>query len=301
MNLKDFSPNITVSQIEANYKNQFAKPLAVSGLSLTESRKLLGKTQTMIVEYKNSGPKARYSEKNPTYLRLRMVEEAVSLHIANLAESFSNEYNSGSRTMTPKYVKALRAVAKGMKLSEAQIKSLKVSPGLRQILENRKTSIAFIRKIVESRRAGKQALNEGEIDSAQTTLAAQDIADQIQTMIEKFADIQYKELPALHDSIRNSKGVEEAQEFNASLLDSLSTLTQALESAKMDVNNAVAQLTGQELSLGDGDLDMDNIEGDVDIDADLSMGGDEGLGDEFDMDFEEEPDTDMIDMGRGRR
>lgn len=306
MNLNDFSPKITVSQIETNYKNQFSKPLNVAGLSLTESNELLSKTQKMIREFKRTDVKARYAEKNPTYLRLKMVEEAVSLRIANLAESFTNNYNSGSRTMTPNYVKALRAVAAGQILSEAQIKSLKVSPGLRQVLESRKTSIAFMRKIVESKKAGKKALNEGEIDTAQTTLAAQDIADQIQSMIEKFADIRYKELPALNDSIRNSKGVDDANQFTDAVLGSLGTLTDSLETAKMEINNAVAGLTGAEVTPMDGDLDMDSLGGDeidmdADVDVDMDMGGDEGLGDEFDMDFEEEPDQDLLDMGRERR
>ncbi len=313
MNLNDFSPDMTVARLESIYKNQFSKELKVSNLTLKESKKLLQNTHKMIAEFKRTGAKARYAEKNPTYLRLKMVEEAVSIRIANLAKELSTKLNEGSRTMTPKYVKALRAVASGKKLKESQIKSLKVSRGLRQILESRKTSIAFMRKLVEAKRAGKQALTEGEIDTAQTTLAAQDIADQIQTMIEKFADIRYKELPALNDSIRNSKGVEEANSFTETVLGSLESLTGSLETAKMEINNAVSGLTGGEMTPMGGDLDMDDMEGDIDIDADLEMGGDDmgmggddmgmggddmDLGDEFDMDFEDE---DELDLGRARR
>jgi len=310
MNLADLSPNITVTQIEKLYKNQFSAPLKVSTLSLRESKKMLSRTQGLIREFKHTD-KAQYSEKNPTYLRLRMVEEASSKRIADLVESYTDKENSGSRTMTPNYVKALRAVAGGATLSENLINSLKVSRGLRHILESRKLAVGFMRKIVEAKRSNNVPLMEGEIDSAQTVLAAQDIADQIQSMIEKFADIQYKELPALHDSIRNSQGVAEAEQFNASVLDSLSTLTQALETAKADVNNAVATLTGQEVASAVGDLDIDGLEGDgmdmdMNPDDELGMGGpeldvsmDDDLGDEFDMSFEPEDESGVL--GRERR
>ncbi|NIT99970.1 MAG: hypothetical protein GWN01_03200, partial [Nitrosopumilaceae archaeon] len=85
---------------------------------------------------------------------------------------------------------------------------------------------------------------EGEIEQAQTTMAAQDIADRIQDMIGKFADIKYKELPALHDNIRDAQGVEAAQEFNETIVSSLDELTAALEEAKKNVDNAVYLLTG---------------------------------------------------------
>lgn len=299
MNLTDLTPDITVTQIEKIYKNQFQKPLNVSNLSLKESEKMLKKTQQMIREFKHT-KKAHYGEKSPTYLRLRMVEEAASKRIAELVESYTDKENSGSRKMTHDYVKALRSVAAGSKLSESQIKKLNVSRGLRRILESRKLAVGFIRKIVETKRTNSVPLMEGEIDQAQTVLAAQDIADQIQSMIEKFADIKYKELPALHDSIRNTQGVQEAEQFNTAVTQSLDTLTQALETAKADVNNAVAQLTGQEVA-GPNDLDMDNLEGDVDVDLDVDAElGDEDLGDEFDMEFEPE-DEDLADIGRERR
>jgi len=163
MNLKDLTPNITVTQIESIYKNQFNKSLNVSSLTLQESKKMLNKTQQMIIEFKQTN-KAQYGEKNPTYLRLRMIEEATSKRITDLVESYTNRENSGTRTMTNSYVKALRAVAQGKTLSEAQIKSLKVSRGLRRILESRKLAVGFMRKIVETKSRNSVPLMEGEID-----------------------------------------------------------------------------------------------------------------------------------------
>jgi hypothetical protein len=147
---------------------------------------------------------------------------------------------------------------------------------------------------------------EGEIDAAQTVLAAQDIADQIQTMIEKIADVQYKELPALQDSIRNSQGVSEAQQFTETVTDSMQELTQSLETAKSDVNDAIAVLTGQEVADPMGDLDIDGMDDDMDDDdMDDDIGGDKGaeeeLGDEFDMEFEPDNEEEIAKLGRKKR
>jgi len=299
MNLQDFSPAITVSKLETLFKKQFSESIKFSALSLKESKTALVKTQRLINEFKRSGVNAQHAETNPKYLKLKMIEEAIVLQISHIRESLK-DYKSGSKTMTPKYVKALTAVASGTKLNEATIKSLKVTAGLSKVLESRTSSIALIRKIVESKKSVQ--LNEGEIDSAQTTLAAQDIADQIQTMIEKFADIRYKELPALNDSIRNSQGVEEATAFNDTVLASLEELTGSLETAKVEINNAVATLTGAEIAPMGGDLDFDNMDGE--IEGDFELGGDDAeLGGEFDMDFETDdaPEEEFTDLGRDRR
>lgn len=300
MNLQDFSPAITVSKLETLFKKQFSENIKFSALSLKESKTALVKTQRLINEFKRSGVDAQKAETNPKYLKLKMIEEAVQLRISNIRSNLK-DYKSGSQTMTPKYVKALSAVASGTRLKESTIQSLGVTEGLAKVLESRTSSIALIRKIVESKQS-KQALNEGEIDSAQTTLAAQDIADQIQTMIEKFADIRYKELPALQDSIRNSQGVEEASAFNDTVLTSLEQLTGSLETAKVEINNAVATLTGSELAPMDGDLDLDDMEGGMGDEMGMDdMGMDDDLGGEFDMDFEEEPQEEFTDLGRARR
>ena len=297
MNLNDLTPSVTASKVADQIKIQFGADYKIPGLNLTESIKLLNKTNNMVVEFKLN-ENLHSSENNASYMKLLMVNEAAFKRASELTETSQIKGSDMSKT----YVTALKIAALGGKLSEAQIKSLQVSPGMQAILENQRTAQKFMRKIIESKKSRK-ALNESEIADAQTTLAAQDIADQIQSMIEKFADIQYKELPALHDSIRNSQGVEAAEEFNSSLLGSLGELTSSLESTKGDVNNAIAVLTGQEVAMGDDDLDLDAMDAgddmdmDAELDLDMDMDGDAG---EFDLDLEVDGDED-VDLGRERR
>ena len=301
MNLDDLNPAQTSANVSKQIKTQFGNDYNIEALSITESIKLLNKTNKMVTTFKNT-QNLHESHNNASYMKLIMLSEAAYRRAEELSEIPQQQGNKMNRN----YVKALKIAALGGKLSEAQLKALRVSQPLQQVLESKETARRFMRKIVESKKA-KVALQESEIATAQTTLAAQDIADQIQTMIEKFADVRYKELPALQDSIRSSQGPEAAESFNTQVLQSLEGLTAALESSKQDINGAVAMLTGEEMAMGDGDLDLDAVEGGVDMGMDdemdlgmddMGMGGEEEMGGDFDMDLE--PDDD-VDLGRERR
>lgn len=299
MNLQDLTPVATSSSISKLLKGQFGKTYDFSSIGHAEARKLLSRANEAIAKYKNKNG-IHASETNPQYMKAFMIKEAATKRINELLSE-----NQQEPQMKLDYVKALKKVAAGGSLSESEIKALRVSAGLRKVLENRQHAIAFIKRIVENKRMQGRRLNESEIDSAQVVLAAQDIADQVQDMIEKFADIQYKELPALQDGIRKEMGVDVATQFNDSVLASLQELTSALETAKTDLSNAVASLTGDE-PLGTGDLDLGDMDGEMDADVDVDMDVDADLGDEdeedFDLDFEEEPeDEELMDLGREKR
>jgi len=85
----------------------------------------------------------------------------------------------------------------------------------------------------------------GELQQAQVVLAAQDMVDQIQKMIEQVSAMQFKDLPALVDSIRNEIGMEQAQQFNNDSTKTLQGLIQGLQGSKTQLESAQGVLTGQ--------------------------------------------------------
>jgi len=304
MNLDDLSKPVDATAVADLIKAQFGTNYNIEKLNLKESVKLLNNTDKLLVEFKQKND-LYSSENNASYMKLLMVNEAADKRAAELTTSKQIQESEMNNKLLNK---ALKIAALGGTLSEGQLQALRISEDMQSVLRNQKTAQTFMKKIVESKKAKK--LLENEIGQAQTTIAAQDIADQIQSMIEKFADIKYKSLPALHDSIRDAQGVESAESFNTSVSSSLDALTSSLEQAKGDVNNAVASLTGQEVAMGDGDLDLDSFDGGDEMggeeELDLGMGdmgdelgGDELGGDEFDLDLE--ADDEEIDLGRERR
>ena len=83
-------------------------------------------------------------------------------------------------------------------------------------------------------------------------------------MIEDSTEMQFKELPALVDSIKNQIGQEQAAQFNNDAQAALSGLVQNLQGSKQQLEQALGVVTGQAPTPG----------------ADMGMappGGDQGL------------------------
>jgi hypothetical protein len=95
------------------------------------------------------------------------------------------------------------------------------------------------------RRLVQQVLRESEVQQAQVVLAAQDMVDKMQDMLEDVTEMQFKELPALVDSIKNQVGMEQAQQFNADATAALAGLVQNLQGAKQQMETALNVVTGQ--------------------------------------------------------
>lgn len=101
--------------------------------------------------------------------------------------------------------------------------------------------------------------NEG-VEQAQVVLAAKDMIDTVQKMIENISDMLVKELPAVVDSVNSEIGTNEGEQFNSQATEALSTLGAALQQAKVGLQGAMNVVTGQESAEAFGgemgDMDM---------------------------------------------
>jgi hypothetical protein len=71
------------------------------------------------------------------------------------------------------------------------------------------------------------------------------MVDKMQSMLEDTTEMQFKELPALVDSIRNQIGIEQATQFNTDATAALQGLVQNLQGAKQQLETALGVVTGQ--------------------------------------------------------
>lgn len=124
----------------------------------------------------------------------------------------------------------------------------------------------------------KSLFEESEVAHAQVVLAAQDMVDQVQGMLEDASELQFKELPAVVDSIRNQIGADQSMSFNSEATAALSQLVQNLQGTKQQLDAALAMLTGQgatqpgAVPLPDQNPDvMDTGDTDLSLDADLEI------------------------------
>jgi hypothetical protein len=84
-----------------------------------------------------------------------------------------------------------------------------------------------------------------EVEKSQVVLAAQDLVDQVQKMVEEVSDMLVKELPALTDSVQSEIGVNESQTFNQQVSEALTSLQAALTSSQATLKTALNGITGQ--------------------------------------------------------
>lgn len=91
-----------------------------------------------------------------------------------------------------------------------------------------------------------QQLNEDELGTAAAILAAKDMVDTTQDMLEKIGKMQNEQLPALLDSIRDQIGSEQADAFKNTVGQVLTTLSQQVGQAREQLDASSRALTGEE-------------------------------------------------------
>lgn len=116
---------------------------------------------------------------------------------------------------------------------------------LQQMLKTASAKAATTPGQMQEARRRKKLREASDLQQAQVVLAAQDMVDQIQKMIEQVSAMQFKDLPALVDSIRNDVGMDQAQQFNNDVTAALQGLIQGLQGSKTQLETAQGVLTGQ--------------------------------------------------------
>jgi len=124
-------------------------------------------------------------------------------------------------------------------------------------------------------------------------LASQDMLDRVQKMTEDISEMQFKDLPALVDSIRNDMGTEQATAYQSQASAALGTLLGAVQQGKTQLEAAQGTITGQAPQVpGDADAGLGGDMGDDSVDADAlsATGMDDGdvadVGIDVDADLE---------------
>jgi hypothetical protein len=196
--------------------------------------------------------------------------------------------------------------AKAQRLSKAlaeNIVGIKKSFGAHTAEKNAKyMELMLVKEGLDRWMSSEQGLFESELGRSEAVLAAKDIVDSVQDMLEKISKIQNEQVPALIDTIRDQIGADQAEQFKTSVGPMLADLYQALSTARESSDTAVRTLSGEQVAptdmamggqpdlgaepgadLGGAESDLDSELGapptDDGFDAtDAAVGGEEELG-----------------------
>ena len=206
--------------------------VSFANLTMRESRHMLLRVRGLLSEHRSTAA-AHSSERDPAYLKLLMLESGLKGRLKEVAPVAPGQPAAGAvpiDTKDPKVQAAMKKSQSGQTLNPEEQKLV--------------GAVAASAMQKESRQA-RRRLRESEIQQAQVVLAAQDMVDQIQKMLEQISAMQFKDLPALTDSIKNDMGVDQATAYQSATAAALTQLLQSVQQGKTALEGAQGTLTGQ--------------------------------------------------------
>ena len=231
-------------QVAKVFESYFGTKMPVNKLTVKEAQAMLKRVRGVIAEHQRSTTR-HTSERNPAYLKLMMMEQALAEKI------YEDEMAAANAAAPAPGVNPQQAAAMAVKQKmdqKAQVQK-ELEDLKKQVTEkqNQLNDISSTTAVQEHRRAQTYGyyLSESEVQQAQVVLAAQDMVDKMQGMIEDTTEMQFKELPALVDSIKNQIGADQAAQFNNDAQAALSGLVQNLQGSKQQLEQALGVVTGQ--------------------------------------------------------
>jgi hypothetical protein len=249
---------------------------------------MLNRVRIILGEHRQTA--ARHtSEQNPEYLKLVMMEQALTARLKEMAATPApaTGMQPAAKPGTVQPTGATPAPATGMqpaakpvdpKLKAAQDKIKKgqaLTPDEQNMINTQATTMAENRL-----RRAYRYLKESEVQQAQVVLAAQDMVDKMQGMLEDVSELQFKELPALVDSIKNQVGIDQATQFNTDVTGALTALMQTLSGTKQQLDAALGVVTGQTAPAAE----IPGMDAGIDAGAAADLGADAAAGVDDEMD-----------------
>jgi hypothetical protein len=108
--------------------------------------------------------------------------------------------------------------------------------------------LLMVREALSRWIAEHRQLNEGEMGKSEAILAAKDMVDSIQDMLEKVSKMQVEQMPALIDTIRDQIGNEQADTFKNSVGQLLAGMLDSMTQAREQADGAARQLAGEQMA-----------------------------------------------------
>jgi hypothetical protein len=143
-------------------------------------------------------------------------------------------------------------VSKARSLSKAlseNLNNLKHNFGVHTAEKNPKyMELLMVREGLNRWLDENRPLTESEIAKSGAILAAKDIVDSFQDMLEDISKMQNEQLPALLDTIRDQIGQPQADAFKGTVVPLLTELVGQLQAARETADGAARTLAGEQVA-----------------------------------------------------
>jgi len=281
MKLNELAVANPTKQAAKVFESYFGDRVTFDTLDQSRALNMLRRVRGLVAEHRRT-PEFHRSEQNPAYLKLVVMEQALSARIMELDAQPVAAGKPNPQAMAMQTAQKRKEIDDQIKQLQDQIRDLQQQRNMPAM------------GMAESRRQ----VTESEVQQAQVVLAAQDMVDEVQKMSEQVSAMQFKDLPALVDQIKNQVGPDQATQFNGDASAALSALLQNLQASKQQLDQALGVVTGQAPAIPGDDMGAD-LGGEMP--AELSAPGEEEIDTDIEVDDVDDSSTLATTLGRGRR
>jgi hypothetical protein len=297
MFVKEFGRRPSAAELNKQLESVYSWSLNLSEMQQQEAREILQGMSGRIRKIRESS-QGHHAERDRSYME--------ALLVTKVLESWIDEHEEQQRIMERKLKKAemdkREKYVKGMKKVKGDFEKRYGKDRGEEVMYATATKMAKKESVEEAMAVLRgvlygdvSMLSEGEIDSASALIAARDMVDSVQDVIEKISKMMNEDLPAMTDVLRDNVGMDQASSYSSSVAAALAPLLQAAQTAREGLDMAARGLTGESVppaSTPPAAPDMG-----ADIGAEPDMGSELPLPPEEDN--EEEPESGSI--GRAKR
>jgi hypothetical protein len=288
MKLNELAVANPTTQAAQVFESYFGGTVNFDTVTPVQARGLLKRVRALIAEHRRTTEVHR-SEQNPAYLKLVVMEQALASAATAPGAAPQANPQQQAAAMTLQRQQKQRQLDDENKQIDQQMKDLTA----------RKAQIQQEKTMMETR-LSRRLREASEVQQAQVVLASQDMVDQVQKMSEQISAMQFKDLPALVDQIKNEVGVDQAMQFNTDTTAALAGLLQNLQGAKTQLESALGVVTGQAPQVPGVDMNVDPaLAGDMT--AELPAPGEEEIETDIEVDDGKDSNSLAASLGRGRR
>lgn len=292
MFVKEFGQNVSSADLNLQLQKVYNWSLNLNEMNNDVANNILVNMKDKIYNIKSSS-KGHFAEKNPQYMEALLVSNILETLIdERFHEDMMNRKKMKTeRTLSPGELTRREKYAKGMKSVKKDFEKRYPGRG-EEVMYATATKMAKKESVDEAMAVLKNVLNgaiqinESEFEQAKAVMAARDMVDTVQGMVETLSAMLNEDLPALVDVMRNEVGQAQADGFASAVQSSIAPLIEQVKAARASLDGAARSAAGEPIEqvaaptapIAPVPGEVPAEEPEVDASADVAAGGNLELG-----------------------
>lgn len=244
MFVKEFNNRLTSADLNAQLQKVYSWSLNLNEMNNDHATAVLSNMRGKLQKIKESS-KGHFAEKNPQYMEALLVTQVLETLID---ERFAQQLQE--RELQKSELKKREKYVKGMKKVKGDFEKRYPGRGEEVMYATatkmaKKESVEEAMDILKSALAGNEPIMEGEYDQAAAIVAARDMVDTIQDMVEKLSKMANEDLVALADVMRGEVGQAQADAFVQAAQGAINPLLDQAKAARQSIDSAARSAAGE--------------------------------------------------------